>query len=425
MSWLLILAVATVGGLVAFLGDRVGMRVGKKRLTLFGLRPKYTSIIIAVLSGVLTAAATLGLLTAGSKEVNIAVFHLNQLRKDNKTLAIDNKTLTNKNSSLITEYREARQNLAGLTRELKTVSRNLQETNEKIAALTLAKERASDEFARKQADLQTTAASLVEAKQQYETVQAQLIKAQDDLKEVNKQKKILEEYITIAKATAEQTQEDSIALGTGVLEFASQAIVIHIDEVLATRLVKPGLHDPDIKLLLEDTLKQADLLARQRGARIENKEISSKIELAGYANAFKTLLDGKGPVVLRVLSKTNVLAGKPAFIYLDVSPDAIAIKQGGVIASIKVNGLDPADRILDRVVSELLPAARKTMEDRIMVDAEGNAAVPLIGLEKIQQAIEAARAIKGPAKIELTAAKELWRVSNGLDLRLQTTKTTL
>lgn len=42
-----------MGGLIAFLGDKIGSKVGKKRMTLFGLRPKYTSIIVTIISGVL------------------------------------------------------------------------------------------------------------------------------------------------------------------------------------------------------------------------------------------------------------------------------------------------------------------------------------------------------------------------------------
>jgi uncharacterized protein (DUF3084 family) len=44
-----------VAGLVAYIGDRVGHQVGRRRLTLFGLRPKYTSTIVAVATGMLIA----------------------------------------------------------------------------------------------------------------------------------------------------------------------------------------------------------------------------------------------------------------------------------------------------------------------------------------------------------------------------------
>ena len=42
----IVLILMVMGGIIAFLGDKIGSKVGKRRLTMFGLRPKYTSIII-------------------------------------------------------------------------------------------------------------------------------------------------------------------------------------------------------------------------------------------------------------------------------------------------------------------------------------------------------------------------------------------
>jgi len=39
----LILVLAVVGGVIAVIGDRLGTRIGKKKLTLFGLRPRHTA----------------------------------------------------------------------------------------------------------------------------------------------------------------------------------------------------------------------------------------------------------------------------------------------------------------------------------------------------------------------------------------------
>jgi hypothetical protein len=65
-----------VAGLVAYIGDRVGHQVGRRRLTLFGLRPKYTSTIVAVATGMLIAlSVTLAGLLLSSVFRN-AVFRL-------------------------------------------------------------------------------------------------------------------------------------------------------------------------------------------------------------------------------------------------------------------------------------------------------------------------------------------------------------
>ena len=47
----LVIGLISAGGAIAYFGDRIGMKVGRKRLTLFGLRPKHTSIIITIVTG--------------------------------------------------------------------------------------------------------------------------------------------------------------------------------------------------------------------------------------------------------------------------------------------------------------------------------------------------------------------------------------
>ena len=55
-GWLLILALLILGGVLSTLGDRLGSRVGKARLSLFNLRPRRTAVLITVLTGSLISA---------------------------------------------------------------------------------------------------------------------------------------------------------------------------------------------------------------------------------------------------------------------------------------------------------------------------------------------------------------------------------
>ena len=48
----LILAVLILGGVIATLGDRIGTKVGKARLSLFNMRPKKTAVLVTVITGV-------------------------------------------------------------------------------------------------------------------------------------------------------------------------------------------------------------------------------------------------------------------------------------------------------------------------------------------------------------------------------------
>ncbi|HOF87816.1 MAG TPA: DUF3084 domain-containing protein, partial [Armatimonadota bacterium] len=55
----LALIIIVVSGLIAYIGDLVGRKMGRKRLTMLGLRPRHTAIIISVGMGMLIAALTL------------------------------------------------------------------------------------------------------------------------------------------------------------------------------------------------------------------------------------------------------------------------------------------------------------------------------------------------------------------------------
>ena len=75
----LILAIAIVAGAIAYIGDRVGHQVGRKRLTLFGLRPKYTSTIVAIATGMLIALSVTLAAVIASSTVRTAFFRMGQL----------------------------------------------------------------------------------------------------------------------------------------------------------------------------------------------------------------------------------------------------------------------------------------------------------------------------------------------------------
>ena len=55
-AWLKILLVLILGGILSTLGDRLGTRVGKARLSIFKLRPKSTAVLITVFTGSIISA---------------------------------------------------------------------------------------------------------------------------------------------------------------------------------------------------------------------------------------------------------------------------------------------------------------------------------------------------------------------------------
>jgi Protein of unknown function (DUF3084) len=74
-----VLLVMLIAGGVAYVGDRVGHQVGRKRLTLFNIRPRYTSTIIAIGTGMTIALVVTLVAILASQQVKTAFFKLSSL----------------------------------------------------------------------------------------------------------------------------------------------------------------------------------------------------------------------------------------------------------------------------------------------------------------------------------------------------------
>ena len=77
----LILVLAVVGGVIAFIGDRLGTRIGKRRLSIFGLRPRHTAVVVTVFTGVCITTVTFGVMAAVSENVRTALFGMERLNR--------------------------------------------------------------------------------------------------------------------------------------------------------------------------------------------------------------------------------------------------------------------------------------------------------------------------------------------------------
>lgn len=75
-----------VSGAIALAGNVVGRGIGRRRLSLFGLRPRYTAQIITVITGVLITVTTLLVVLALSRDARVALFRLNEVLRETRRL---------------------------------------------------------------------------------------------------------------------------------------------------------------------------------------------------------------------------------------------------------------------------------------------------------------------------------------------------
>jgi uncharacterized protein (DUF3084 family) len=71
-----------VSGLIAYVGDYIGRAIGRRRLSLLRLRPRYTAIAFTVITGVLIALVSVLIILALSQNARLALFGLEALQNN-------------------------------------------------------------------------------------------------------------------------------------------------------------------------------------------------------------------------------------------------------------------------------------------------------------------------------------------------------
>jgi hypothetical protein len=77
---LIYVLVALIAGGIAYLGNWMGRKIGRKKLTVLGMRPKHTSNFITAVTGSLIAITTLSVFVAFSEEGRAVLFSIRSLK---------------------------------------------------------------------------------------------------------------------------------------------------------------------------------------------------------------------------------------------------------------------------------------------------------------------------------------------------------
>src|SRR5258708_6423659 len=149
--WTALALIMTVlmGGFIAYNGDLIGRKFGKRRVTLFHLRPKHTAILITSVTGVLISGFTTAvafILVPQVRDVILngeeAIKQRTILRKDNANLNGVNIILEHKRGEMEGEIDLFKRQIAGFKQEQKVAKTELDSTKKQ---LTVARTQVSEE----------------------------------------------------------------------------------------------------------------------------------------------------------------------------------------------------------------------------------------------------------------------------------------
>ncbi len=83
-GWRLIIFLLLLGGVLSTLGDLLGSRIGKARLSIFKLRPRRTAVLITILTGSLISGISLSLMIFVNEKLRIGLFELDDIQAELK-----------------------------------------------------------------------------------------------------------------------------------------------------------------------------------------------------------------------------------------------------------------------------------------------------------------------------------------------------
>ena len=297
-GWALILVLLVLGGVLSTLGDRLGSRVGKARLSLFKMRPRRTAVLITVLTGSLISALSLGLLLLVSRQLRVGLFELDALqarlqdsRRQLDTAEQERDKTRADTKRIAAELKQAQQRADTLRLELAPLQ-------DERAQLEAERERLTRDIASRDADIQRTEAELT-------SVRSRIRSGEQELKDL---------------------ERNLVALRRG-------SVVISSGQTLARATVR--LDAPEqAKLAVDRLLQEANLNAY---AKVRPGE-APKRQLIRVPRSdvqrLQSIIREPDTWVISLRSATNVLRGETAvYAFPEVRPNRLVAQSGDVLAT--------------------------------------------------------------------------------------------
>ncbi len=277
-SLVLIFTVLIISGLIAFVGDWIGLKIGKKRVTIFGLRPHHTAIVITIISGILIAIITVTILAISSNDVRTALFGMEELKE----------------------------NLSNLSREVELRNMQLSSTKE---------------------DLKEKTTQLQEMEEKYQELSEDIKNKTDQLEELLIIREgLIEEKDKLTKEV-EELNAAIKALYSGIAWIREGEVILGSEEQIALTIIQGQRPIEEIKKELFDFLNEASNKAIAMGAKKDERTnqvfIISQEE---FEDITQKIYDSDKEMIVRLLSSINVVKGEPIVTHFKILENKLLFK---------------------------------------------------------------------------------------------------
>ncbi len=353
-GYVLVLVVLILGGVIATMGDRIGTRVGKARLSLFNLRPKKTAVLVTILTGILISGSTLLLLFLTDRQLRTGLFRLEKIQEQLRTsqreqgqaeaelqaAQQEKQQAELELSAAQTRQTQAQQRLDQINRSLEQSQRRQQQISTQLKQTEQSLDESQRRFQQVNERLQavsrqeeTLRGTLNQLTTERQRLAVELTQAQERLGALEDQRSQLETEIRSLRISQGQL---SLALRQG-------AVAIQAGQILAIRVVNQVTNPTAARQAVDQVLLQANqevqrLITTVPGRPPGNRNgLVIQITQTEVNRLVERIADGRN-YVIRIQSAANYLVGEPkARIYADADLNRAVFPANEVVAAVTVN----------------------------------------------------------------------------------------
>ena len=304
-----------MGGLIAYLGDKIGSKVGKRKIKLMGLRPKYTSILVTIMTGISIAVVTLGVMSVLSENARVALFGMNKLRQQQHVLEEQRDRLLAEADKLAREMQEKNDLLADNEVKLASQEEQLDGANDRLRLTLLDLEQV-------QAARDDASAQLGIVQTAFNQVHADLATAQGEIEELEHTKAGLTK-------TVAALDERNRLLNESMLTVREGTVLFRVGEVLSSSVLTAGQSQDETRSQLSGIMVNINNMIRQRLNITDEKAVLLYISPDEFERTVQELSNSpKDSKLIRVTAAGNIITGEPALVHVNVYDNNLVYNRG-------------------------------------------------------------------------------------------------
>lgn len=380
LNWSLIALLIVGGGIVAWVGDNVGMRLGKKRVKIFNMRPKRTATFITVCTGIGIALVSLLLVSISSEQVRTALFSMNYVQSQITALTAELQQNRDDLTMMEIELMQNRGELDKKQNELQAIEAELEEGAKQLA-----------EAEKKLAEMK----NLVEkARKERTALVSENSKLRKEGKELETSVKSLRKESEELRANLQRMREGRIAILTG--EVLAQGIIT--DESLT-----PDKVDYAAKRLAEQSRSMVAYRLDKRPDSIPLPEIDE----ASVKETKAKLKKEGGRYLIRLIAASNAVEGETVRAEMETFKTKLVFRSGAELARKEFAGDTAPEAVEDGILRMLKEVNNHAFSAGVMRDPISGD-VGAIDTNEFMDAVERISDSGNATVVKIVAAEDIY-----------------